>query len=104
METGSIFVQRLLVEMEKGVRPDPTRESEMGQRGDLVLIADDRVPRNQWNMARVVDSRPDSKGQVRSVKGSTATTTLERPIQKLVLILENEKKLKNRGISQPEEP
>ena len=34
------------------------------QRGDLVLIADDRVPRNQWNMARVVDSRPDSKGQI----------------------------------------
>ena len=60
------------------------------QRGDLVLIADDRVPRNQWNMARVVDSRPDSKGQVRSVKVATATTTLERPIQKLVLILENE--------------
>ena len=60
------------------------------QRGDLVLIADDRVPRNQWNMARVVYSRPDSKGQVRSVKVATATTTLERPIQKLVLILENE--------------
>ena len=60
------------------------------QRGDLVLIADDRVPRNQWNMARVVDSRPDSKGQVRSVKVATATTTLERPIQKLVLVLENE--------------
>ena len=41
-------------------------------------------------MARVVHSRPDSKGQVRSVKVATATTTLERPIQKLVLILENE--------------
>ena len=31
METGSIFVQRLLVEMEKGVRPDATRESEIDQ-------------------------------------------------------------------------
>ena len=60
------------------------------QRGDLVLIADDRVPRNQWNMARVVDVYQDSKGQVRSVKVTTATTTLERPIQKLVLTLENE--------------
>ena len=70
--------------MEKGVRPDPTRERVKWnnprrnlQRGDLVLIADDRVPRNQWNMARVVDSRPDSKGQVQSVKVATATTTLE---------------------------
>ena len=55
-----------------------------------MLIADDRVPRNQWNMARVVDVYQDSKGQVRSVKVTMATTTLERPIQKLVLILENE--------------
>ena len=96
METSSIFVQRLLVKMEKGVRPDPTRDSEMEQpkekpsKGDLVLIADDRVPRNQRNMARVVDLHPDAKGKVRSVKIATATTTLERPIQKLVLILENE--------------
>ena len=42
------------------------------------------------NMARVVDLHPDSKGQVRSVLVATETTTLERPIQKLVLILEYE--------------
>ena len=59
------------------------------EKGDLVLIADDRLPRNRWNMARVVDVHPDSKGRVRSVKVAMATTTLERPIQKLVLILEN---------------
>ena len=33
------------------------------QRGDLVLIADNRVPRIQWNMARVVDVYQDSKGK-----------------------------------------
>ena len=62
------------------------------QRGDLVLIADDQLPRHRWNMARVVDVHPDSKGRVRSVKVATATTTLERPIQKLVLICDLSRK------------
>ena len=51
-------------------------------------MADDRVPRNQWDMARVVDIHQDAK--VRSVKVATTTTTLERPIEKLVLILEHQ--------------
>ena len=60
------------------------------EKGDLVLIVDDRAPRNDWNMARVVDKHPDSNGQVRSVRVTTATMTLDRPIDKLMLILENE--------------
>ena len=32
------------------------------EKGDLVLIVDDRAPRNDWNMARVVDVHPDSSG------------------------------------------
>ena len=49
-----MFVQRFLVDMEKGARPDPTGESEMEQterkpsKRGLVLIAGDRAPRNQW--------------------------------------------------------
>jgi len=38
----------------------------------------------------VVDAHPDSNGQARSVRVTMATTTLDRPIDKLVLILENE--------------
>ena len=30
------------------------------EKRDLVLIVDDRAPRNDWNMARVVDVHPDS--------------------------------------------
>ena len=56
------------------------------ERGDLVLIIDDPASRNNWNMARVVDIHPDSNGQVRSVRVTTATTTQDR------------------GKSQPEEP
>ena len=60
------------------------------EKGGLVLIIDDRAPRNDWNMARVVDIHLDLNGQVRSVRVTTATMTLDRPIDKLVLILENE--------------
>ena len=54
MGTVSMFVQRFLVDMEKGARPDPTGESEMEQterkpsKRGLVLIAGDRAPGNQW--------------------------------------------------------
>jgi len=61
------------------------------EKGDLVLIVDDRASRNDWSMARVVDVHLDSNGQVRSVRVTTATTTLDLPIDKLMLILENEK-------------
>lgn len=60
------------------------------EKGDLVLIADDRLTRNEWCMARVVDTHPDSEGQVRSARVTTGTATLDRPIDKLVLLLENE--------------
>ena len=77
------YVQNL---QQRGKWNRPQRNFE---KGDLVLIVDDRVPRNDWNMAQVVDVHPDSNGQVRSVRVTTATTTLNRPIDKLVLILED---------------
>ena len=58
------------------------------EKGDLVLIADDRAARNDWPMARIVDTYPDAEGNVRSVRVTTGTTILDRPVHKLVLILE----------------
>ena len=58
--------------------------------GDIVLVMDERTPRNSWPLARIIDVYPDAKGLVRMVKIKTATSTLERPIQKLVLLLEAE--------------
>ena len=58
------------------------------EKGDLVLITDNRMARNNWPMARVIETHPDSRGQVRSVKIATATTTLDRPINKLLLLLD----------------
>lgn len=60
------------------------------EKGDLVLVVDDHSPRNYWTMARVIDTYPDSEGQVRSARITTGSTTLDRPIDKLVLILEHE--------------
>ncbi|RUS72387.1 hypothetical protein EGW08_019847 [Elysia chlorotica] len=67
--------------------------------GDIVLISD-ISPRNQWPLARVTATRKGDDGLVRSVQLYVATkdlnisgkrisrpTILERPIQKLVLLL-----------------
>ena len=57
--------------------------------GDIVLVVDERTSRTLWPLTRVTNITPDSMGVVRSVKVKTATSTLERPIAKLVLLLEN---------------
>ena len=73
------------------------------QTNDIVLLKDDNLPRNQWQLARVVDAEPDSDGLVRKVKIMVAdrsldksgqrvkpASMLERPIQKLVLLVAHE--------------
>ena len=60
------------------------------EKGDLVLIADDRATRNDWPMTQIVDTYPNKEENVRSVRVTTATTTLDRPGHKLVLILEKD--------------
>ncbi|MGH0115994.1 UNVERIFIED_CONTAM: hypothetical protein FKN15_060458 [Acipenser sinensis] len=56
--------------------------------GDVVLIVDDTAPRNSWMMGRVAETMPDKKGFVRRVRVRTKTSVLERPIDKLCLLLE----------------
>ena len=56
--------------------------------GDLVVIVDDTAPRNSWLMGRVVEALPGAKGLVRSVMVKTKTNILQRPINKLCLLLE----------------
>ena len=57
--------------------------------GDIVIIKNDNVPRNQWNLAKVIKVFPGKDGRVRKVKLATSDTELERPVQKLVLLLRN---------------
>lgn len=59
--------------------------------GDVVLIQEAQSPRNKWPLARVVKTHPDDKGQVRSVTVVNANRSeLERPINKLVLLVESQ--------------
>ncbi|XP_055958725.1 uncharacterized protein LOC130014010 [Patella vulgata] len=68
--------------------------------GDIVLLIDDSLPRNQWSVCRVVETYPDADNHVRKVKlyiGNKYLNSdgkcvippvyLERPVQKLVLLL-----------------
>ena len=58
--------------------------------GDLVLLTDSSMPRNMWLMEKVVKIVPDKKGLVRRVQVRTKSSVLERPIDKLVLLLETD--------------
>ena len=67
---------------------------------DVVIIKDDNLPRNQWQLAPVVQTYPCDDGLVRKVKLVVADSSLDRPgsrvrpplfldrpIQKLVLLM-----------------
>ena len=67
---------------------------------DVVIIKDDNLPRNQWQLARVVQTYPSDDGLVRKAKLVVADSSLDRrgsrtrpplfldrPIQKLVLLM-----------------
>jgi len=67
------------------------------QPGDLVLVTDINLPRNQWPLGRVVTVHNDRKGFVRSATiriskckntdlSNFATAVIERPITRLVLL------------------
>ena len=59
------------------------------QVGDIVLIKDPDVKRNQWPMGRIVGVFPGKDGLVRkvSVKASGSTNILSRSVAKLVLLM-----------------
>ncbi|XP_063740237.1 uncharacterized protein LOC134864868 [Eleginops maclovinus] len=70
--------------------------------GDVVIVKEDNVPRNEWRLARVVEARQEDDGLVRKVKIQiaqsklgkrgerlTQPTFLERPVQKLVVLVEH---------------
>ncbi|XP_048580449.1 uncharacterized protein LOC116609843 [Nematostella vectensis] len=84
-----------LQECQKWVRPRRNL-----QENDIVLIKNDNAPRNCWKVARISNAEPDDDGLVRrvtlvvgtsnlSAKGQRreAQSTLERPAQKLVLLV-----------------
>ena len=72
-------------------------------KGDIVLLKEDNPLRNSWRLGRVVEAYEDNDGLVRKVKLMLADsdmnvkgkrndshTFLERPVHKLILLLESE--------------
>lgn len=70
---------------------------------DVVIIKNDDLPRNLWKIARVEKVHPDADGYVRKVKLAVGDASLsnkgqrakpvsylERPVQKLVLLVPND--------------
>ena len=71
--------------------------------GDIVLVPDQDTPHNLWPLGHVIEATKDADGLVRRVKvaiqfpkldskgkSKAALTVLERPIQKLILVLETD--------------
>ena len=57
------------------------------QLNDIVLVVDDTTPRSCWPLGRILEVYHNkSDGLVRSIKVKTKSTTLVRPIDKIVLL------------------
>lgn len=56
--------------------------------GDIVLVSVENSPRNSWPLGRVVEVFTDKKGLVRRTRVKVKGTVLERPIDKLCLLIE----------------
>ncbi|XP_022810538.1 uncharacterized protein LOC111347571 [Stylophora pistillata] len=90
-----------------------TRNRRNLQVDDIVMIKDENLPRSAWQLARVSTVYPSPDGQVRKVQIALADSCLdkrgkrigsvrylERPIQKLVLLMQAPRD-KNRSNSRP---
>jgi len=61
------------------------------QPGDVVLLKEALSPRNTWPVCKVVKAYPNDQGEVRSVTIMMSNkTSLDRPINKLVLLVESQ--------------
>ena len=58
--------------------------------GDIVLLRHENTAPTRWPLARVTEVFPGADGLVRVVTVRTATTTLRRPIAKLVKLIDFE--------------
>ena len=88
-----------LQQRQKWIRPKRNVEI-----GDIVIIKDDNIPRNQWHLARVEETIKGEDGLVRKMRLAIGDPTLsnagkrvrqisylDRPIHKLFLLLPNAK-------------
>ena len=63
-----------------------TRTKENIQVNDVVLVADEDVPREKWPLGLVVEVETSPDGLVRAAKVRTNDKVKRRPINKLVIL------------------
>jgi len=93
VEASPVPIGCILVQMVKGISPNIAREAKMVQPrrnfqiGDIVLLTDEKSPRGLWPLARITGVKTNQRDRlVRSVTLKTKSSTLERPIDKIVLL------------------
>ena len=90
-----------MVALGKRVSSATPRKKEVARRnfqnGHIVLLRDGDLIRNKWLMTKVIQTFKDDHGDVKSVrlkvgqsKSNEVCTILERPVTKIVLLLEQE--------------
>ena len=60
------------------------------QIGDVVLVKDDNVNRNQWKLGIVTNVISSNDNKIRTVEIRQGQNCYTRPINKLVVIIEKE--------------
>ena len=58
------------------------------QMNDIVVMVDDELPRPKWPLARVVRTYVSADGLVRKVRVRTVHGEYDRPVQRLILLME----------------
>ncbi|XP_068222171.1 uncharacterized protein [Palaemon carinicauda] len=59
--------------------------------GDVVLTLDEQLPRGSWPLGKVMEVTRSADGRVRQALIKTENGEFRRPVQKLCLLLENDK-------------
>ena len=82
----SVWSQQYLQQLHK--RSKWRSEQNPIQKGELVLLRSENTPPAKWPLGRVEAVFPGNDGCIRVVDVRTATTTLRRPIVKLIRLSE----------------
>ena len=82
------FIQEYVPKLIAVGRSKWQRKKRQVERGDIVLIVENNVPRGKWNLGRVVEVFPGKDGIVRNVVLKTKNGELKRSVQKCCVIVE----------------
>ena len=74
-----------LLSLRENMRPHSNFVDVKPKVDDIVIVHEDKVPRYQWNMGRIIEVEKSSDGQIRSARVMSGKTgnVVRRPINKL---------------------